>query len=152
MLKTSFVTELIASTQYSPRVMYKVEELPWWLIVADEVFGFFSADGEQLPDLSVFEDDFMNEQLQSALKAQGIKEEIKSPASCDSYSNLGYSQVGSPPYSPSISEASSQDYSTDEGFQSDFEGMWKLHILYFSLGLLLPDACVWFLFGIGVVI
>ncbi|XP_067039478.1 transforming protein p54/c-ets-1-like isoform X1 [Acropora muricata] len=79
-----------------------------------------NADGEQLPDLSVFED-FMNEPFQSALKAQTIKEETKSPAPCDSFPGLGYSSVGSPPYSPSISEASSQDYSTDEGFQSDFE-------------------------------
>ena len=65
----------------------------------------------------------MNEPFQSALKAQTIKEETKSPAPCDSFPGLGYSSVGSPPYSPSISEASSQDYSTDEGFQSDFEGM-----------------------------
>ncbi|XP_068687017.1 protein C-ets-2-like isoform X1 [Montipora capricornis] len=84
-----------------------------------------NADGDQLPDLdlSVFDElseELVNEPFPTGMMPLTVKEEVKSPASCDSHSVFSYGS-SSPPYSPSISEASSQAYSIDEGFQSDFE-------------------------------
>ena len=88
-------------------------------------YPFSLTDGEQLPDVSVFDDlseDLISGSLETDLKARIIKEEVKSPASCDNQSVFSFYSACSP-YSPSaISEASSHDYSTDEGFQSDFDG------------------------------
>jgi len=79
-------------------------------------------DFDQLPDPTVFDelpDDLPCEPFQHNFTALSVKEEVKSPVSCDSQSVFSYSSA-SPPYSPSISEAGSRDYSTDEGIQSDF--------------------------------
>lgn len=72
-------------------------------------------DFDQLPDPTVFDE--LPDDL--PFTALSVKEEVKSPVSCDSQSVFSYSSA-SPPYSPSISEAGSRDYSTDEGIQSDF--------------------------------
>ena len=76
------------------------------------------ADIDNFPDLTVFdqlqEEHSFAEQYPLALL--NLKEEAKSPRSCDSV--YSYSSA-SPPHSPAISDISSQAYSTDEGIQSD---------------------------------
>lgn len=92
------------------------------------------ADIDQPPDLSVFDkfqdevaNDVPRKQCPPTLIPAQIKTEARSPSSCNSeYSYLS----SSPPHSPSISEAGSNAYSTDEGIvedMSDLEGeSWKL--------------------------
>lgn len=101
-------------------------------------FSLYIPDIDQLPDPTVFDnlpDEFPSEPFLTSIS---LKEEAKSPASCDSQSVYSYSSA-SPPHSPSISEAGSSMYSTDEGIQSDFsdfEGWLKnLPMLYSFLNL-----------------
>lgn len=76
-----------------------------------------------MPDLSVFED-FQDEGYNPSLEETYhppsspvlLKMEAKSPSPCGS--ECSYSSA-SPPHSPSISEASYNTYSTDEGFVSE---------------------------------
>ena len=76
-----------------------------------------------MPDLSVFED-FQDEGYNPSLEETYhppsspvlLKMEAKSPSPCGS--ECSYS-LASPPHSPSISEASYNTYSTDEGFVSE---------------------------------
>ena len=84
---------------------------------------------DQPPDLSVFDkfqdevaNDVPREQCPSTLVPAQIKMEARSPSSCNSEYSC---YTASPPHSPSISEAGSNAYSTDEGIvedMSDLEG------------------------------
>ncbi|XP_058971207.2 protein c-ets-1-B isoform X1 [Pocillopora verrucosa] len=85
--------------------------------------GMRDIDTNQMPDLSVFED-FQDEGYNPSLEETYqppsspvlLKMEAKSPSPCGS--ECSYSSA-SPPHSPSISEASYNTYSTDEGFVSE---------------------------------
>lgn len=84
-------------------------------------------DIDQPPDLSVFDkfqdevaNDVPREQCPPTLVPAQIKIEARSPSSCNSeYSYLS----ASPPHSPSISEAGSNAYSTDEGIVEDMSDL-----------------------------
>lgn len=81
-------------------------------------------DPNQMPDLSVFEEDFQDEGYKPPLEETYqppsppvlFKMEAKSPSPCGS--EYSYPSA-SPPHSPSNSEASYNTYSTDEGFGSE---------------------------------
>lgn len=103
---------------------------------------FFSifTDIDQPPDLSVFEqlDEVPNDMPKEPCPPPTIapaymKMEARSPSSCDS--EYSYSSP-SPPHSPSVSEAGSSAYSTDEGIVediSDLEGEKMILTKYFLL-------------------
>lgn len=98
-------------------------------IVSNLHLLFFSifADIDQPPDLSVFEqldevpNDMPKERCQPpTITPAYMKIEARSPSSCDS--EYSYSSA-SPPHSPSVSEAGSSAYSTDEGIVEDISDL-----------------------------
>ena len=94
---------------------------------------------DQPPDISVFDSvdevpsDLRKEaSLPTIIPPAYMKIEARSPSSCDS--EYSYSS-NSPPHSPSISEAGSNAYSTDEGIVediSDLEGEKQILRKYFG--------------------
>ena len=90
-----------------------------------------SADVDNLPDpdrmLKYFEED----ELCLAYPQTCVKEESKSPSTCDS----GYSmQFSVSPSSPCMSDAEASIYSTDDGFHSDssVDGKCMEHSIFFG--------------------
>lgn len=81
---------------------------------------------DQPPDISVFDkldevpSDLQKEASLPTITPVYMKIEARSPSSCDS--EFSYSSA-SPPHSPSISEAGSNAYSTDEGIVEDISDL-----------------------------
>lgn len=87
---------------------------------------FFSILAEIAPDLSVFDkldevpSDMPKELFPPTTTPVYTKIEARSPSSCES--EYSYSSA-SPPHSPSVSEAGSNAYSTDEGIVEDISDL-----------------------------